>query len=102
MDCDYVGAYEPGELVLLRSTFLMLENVWTRNITSKSIVIQWTPKVFIPKFQNWKLFYSFEKQAARATSLDKVPNQAHCCHRFKNYSSPRADYISSIALLTTF
>jgi len=69
---DYVGPYEPGELVLLRSNLPHCwKNVSTRNITSKSIVIQWNQGVF-PNVPELETVFTLLKTAAKGILFDKV------------------------------
>ncbi len=68
---DYVGPYEAGELVLLRSN---LPHCWKNNAQtyqkSKSIVIQWNRGVF-PKVPELELIFSLLRKADKGLLFNK-------------------------------
>lgn len=68
---DYVGFYEPGELVLLRAN---LPHCWKNHIdehrTSKSIVIQWNKGVY-PKVPELEAMFKMITTASRGIIFDK-------------------------------
>lgn len=69
---DFVGPYEPGELVLLRSNLPHCwKNVSNKNITSKSIVIQWNKGVF-PNVPELETVFTLLRSAAKGIVFDKV------------------------------
>ncbi len=69
---DYVGPYEPGELVLLRSNLPHCwKNISNTNRNSKSIVIQWNRGVF-PKVPELELIFNLLRKADKGLLFDKV------------------------------
>jgi len=69
---DYVGPYEPGELVLLRSNLPHCwKNVPQDNVQSKSVVIQWNRGVF-PKVPELEIVFNLLKQADKGLLFDKI------------------------------
>lgn len=69
---DFVGPYEPGELVLLRSNLPHCwKNVKQKNVLSKSIVIQWNKGVF-PKIPELELVFNLLRTAAKGLLFDKT------------------------------
>ncbi|OWW24964.1 AraC family transcriptional regulator [Zobellia sp. OII3] len=68
---DYVGPYEPGELVLLRSN---LPHCWKNNTEqtglSKSIVVQWNLGVF-PKVPELESLFQLLRTASKGILFDK-------------------------------
>lgn len=69
---DFVGSYEPGELVLIRSN---LPHCWTnvsqKNSSSKSIVIQWNKGVF-PKIPELEVVFNLLRKADKGILFDKT------------------------------
>jgi len=68
---DYVGPYEPGELVLLRSN---LPHCWKNHVqkggTSKSLVVQWNRDVFA-KTPELTLVFEMLKNASKGIIFEK-------------------------------
>jgi len=68
---DYVGPYEPGELVLLRSNLPHCwKNVSQDNVLSKSLVIQWNSGVF-PKVPELKIVFNLLRRADKGLLFDQ-------------------------------
>jgi len=68
---DFVGPYEPGELVLLRSNLPHCwKNVKQENLLSKSVVIQWNKGVF-PKVPELEAVFNLLRIAAKGVLFDK-------------------------------
>ena len=68
---DFVGPYEPGELVLLRSNLPHCwKNVSQSKVVSKSIVIQWNKGVF-PKVPELDIVFELLRKADRGLLFDK-------------------------------
>jgi len=69
---DYVGPYEPGELVLLRSN---LPHCWKNHIgyggLSKSVVVQWNKGIF-PKVPELAAVFGMFKKASRGIIFDRA------------------------------
>lgn len=69
---DFVGSYEPGELVLLRSNLPHCwKNVRQKNVSSKSVVIQWNKGVF-PKVPELEIVFDLLRTAAKGILFDKA------------------------------
>lgn len=68
---DYVGSYEPGELVLLRSN---LPHCWKNHtqpeVASKSVVIQWNTHIYATA-PELKAVFQLLKSASRGILFDK-------------------------------
>ncbi|WPR73359.1 AraC family transcriptional regulator [Algoriphagus sp. NG3] len=68
---DYVGGYQPGELVLLRSN---LPHCWKNNSTqggnSKSFVVQWNPGIF-PEVPELASLHQLLKASSKGLIFDK-------------------------------
>lgn len=73
---DYVGSYEPGELVLLRSN---LPHCWKNSkqehVVSKSIVVQWNTGVF-PKVPELEVVFDLLRTASKGILFDKLESAA--------------------------
>jgi len=68
---DFVGPYEPGELVLLRSNLPHCwKNVRQENSLSKSVVIQWNKGVF-PKVPELETVFELLRTAAKGVLFNK-------------------------------
>ncbi|MEO9892721.1 AraC family transcriptional regulator [Aurantibacter sp.] len=68
---DFVGSYEPGELVLLRSNLPHCwKNIPNSSSFSKSIVIQWNKGVF-PKVPELELIFNLLRKADKGLLFDK-------------------------------
>jgi AraC-like DNA-binding protein len=69
---DFVGSYEPGELVLLRSN---LPHCWKNHVQSggqsKSVVVQWNKGVF-PNIPELASVFEMLKTASRGIVFDKT------------------------------
>lgn len=69
---DFVGPYEPGELVLLRSN---LPHCWKnapqKNVLSKSVVIQWNSGIF-PKIPELEVIFELLRRADKGLIFDKT------------------------------
>lgn len=69
---DYVGPFEPGELVLLRSNLPHCwKNVHQKDKLSRSIVVQWNKGVF-PKVPELEIVFSLLRTAAKGILFDKT------------------------------
>jgi len=69
---DFVGPYEPGELVLLRSNLPHCwKNVKQKNTNSKSIVIQWNKGIF-PKVPELEVVFDLLRTASQGILFDKT------------------------------
>lgn len=69
---DYVGPFEPGELVLLRSNLPHCwKNVAQQNVLSKSVVIQWNKGVF-PRVPELEIVFDLLKKADKGLLFDKT------------------------------
>ena len=69
---DYVGPYEPGELVLIRSNLPHCwKNVTQKNIVSKSVVVQWNKGVF-PKVPELEIIFILLRRADKGLLFDKT------------------------------
>lgn len=97
---DYVGPYEPGELVLLRSN---LPHCWKNNVQqnglSKSIVVQWNLGVF-PKVPELDALFKMLRAAARGIIFDKkeIVSLLPCLKSFPQLKGHEL-YIALFALL---
>lgn len=82
---DYVGSYEPGELVLLRSN---LPHCWKNNTShsgqSKSVVVQWNRGVF-PKVPELTPVFDMLRTASKGLIFDKAETQ-HVIGSLKSFS----------------
>ncbi|MRI00128.1 helix-turn-helix domain-containing protein [Kriegella sp. EG-1] len=68
---DFVGSYEPGELVLLRSKLPHCwKNVTQKETLSKSIVVQWNKGIF-PKIPELDIVFNLLHTASRGILFDK-------------------------------
>lgn len=69
---DFVGPYEPGELVLLRSNLPHCwKNAKQKNMLSKSIVVQWNKGVF-PKVPELEVVFDLLRTADRGILFNKT------------------------------
>lgn len=69
---DFVGPYEPGELVLLRSNLPHCwKNVKQKYGLSKSVVVQWNKGVF-PKVPELEVVFDLLRIAAKGILFDKT------------------------------
>lgn len=97
---DFVGTYEPGDLVLLRSN---LPHFWKNytdiNNVSKSIVIQWNKSIFshVPELQP---IFDMLKMASKGLIFDKneVERLIPLLKKLPNYSGHTL-YIEFLSLL---
>ena len=72
---DYVGSYEPGELVLLRSNLPHCwKNVQNGQLRSRSVVVQWNKGIF-PKVPELQLVFDLLRTAAKGILFDKVETE---------------------------
>ncbi|SDM27843.1 AraC family transcriptional regulator [Kriegella aquimaris] len=82
---NYVGSYEPGELVLLRSN---LPHCWKNNTQqsgqSKSMVVQWNMEVF-PKVPELSDVFNMLRTASKGLIFDKTET-AHVVPLLKSFS----------------
>ncbi len=73
---DYVGPYEPGELVLLRSN---LPHCWKNNtqqkVQSKSLVVQWNVGIF-PKVPELASIFEMLRTASKGIIFEKNDSAA--------------------------
>lgn len=68
---DFVGPYEPGELVLVRSNLPHCwKNVQNDTILSKSVVTQWNKGIF-PKVPELQLVFDLLRTAAKGILFDR-------------------------------
>ncbi|TMU57330.1 AraC family transcriptional regulator [Flagellimonas algicola] len=68
---DFVGPYEPGELVLLCSNLPHCwKNVRQENVLSKSIVIQWNKDIF-PKVPELNVVFDLLRVASKGVLFNK-------------------------------
>lgn len=68
---DFVGPYEPGELVLLSSNLPHCwKNVPHKNVLSKSVVIQWNKEV-LPRIPELKVVFELLRKADKGLIFDK-------------------------------
>lgn len=69
---DYVGPFEPGELVLLRSNLPHCwKNIHQEHKLSKSIVVHWNKGVF-PKVPELEMVFELLKTASKGILFDKA------------------------------
>ena len=67
----YVGSYEPGELVLLRSNLPHCwKNIQNERAKAKSIVVQWNKGIF-PKIPELKRLFNMLKVASKGILFNK-------------------------------
>ena len=68
---DFVGPYQPGELVLLRSNLPHCwKNSMQENAQSKSVVVQWNVGVF-PRVPELEIIFDLLRAAAKGVLFDK-------------------------------
>ncbi len=69
---DFVGPYEPGELVLVRSNLPHCwKNVNTSENRSKSIVVQWNKGIF-PEVPELEVVFDLLRKASKGILFDKM------------------------------
>ena len=97
---DYVGPYEPGELVLLRSN---LPHCWKthqkQDKLSKSIVVQWNKGIY-PRVPELSGFFTMLKDASHGILFSKEDVE-HLMASLENILSVKGDtlYVALLELL---